>query len=93
MEAMREKWTDERLDDGFREMRAGFNRLDSRMGGLESRMDGFDSRMDRLESRVEAIDSRLDKMQHTMLQAAFGMAATMATGFIGIAGLIVTTQL
>ena len=52
MEAMREKWTDERLDD-----------LSGRVVDLGRRMD---LRFDAVERRIEAIDQRLDSLQRTM---------------------------
>lgn len=53
-----------------------------------------DSRLDELNARVTEMDTRLtgriDSLQHTMLQAFVGLVVVMATGFMGLAGLIVT---
>jgi hypothetical protein len=38
MEAMRQSWTDERLDDLNRRVDGGFRRVDERFGQIESRM-------------------------------------------------------
>ena len=52
-----------------------------------------DSRLDELNDRVSEMDTRLtgriDALQHTMLQAFIGLMVVMATGFMGLAGLII----
>jgi hypothetical protein len=74
MEAMRESWTDARLDD-FREETA--RRFDT----LERRMDnGFD----RVEVRFEQIEARFDALQRTLLQIGGGVIATLIAGFFGV---------
>jgi hypothetical protein len=53
-----------------------------------------DSRLDDLNERVTEMDTRLtgriDSLQHSMVQAFIGLVVIMATGFMGLAGLIVT---
>jgi hypothetical protein len=53
-----------------------------------------DSRLDELSERVSEMDTRLtgriDALQQTMLQAFIGLIVVMATGFMGLAGLIIT---
>ena len=53
-----------------------------------------DSRLDKLNERVTEMDTRLtgriDSLQHTLLQAFIGLVVVMATGFMGLAGLIIT---
>jgi hypothetical protein len=52
-----------------------------------------DSRLDELNERVTEMDKRLtgriDSLQHAMLQAFIGLVVIMATGFMGLAGLII----
>jgi hypothetical protein len=78
MEAMRDAWTDERLDDLANRMDRGFDRVDA------------DIREQRAEtkSELEALDSRLDAIQKTMAQAAIGMSAAFVAGFAALGGLI-----
>ena len=80
MEAMRDAWTDERLDDlnhrvdgGFKEMREEFRAL-------------------RLESRTEfaAVRSEMAAMQRTMLQVVLGGFGLMLVGFAGTIATILT---
>jgi hypothetical protein len=49
-----------------------------------------DSRLDDLNGRVSELSNRVDKIQHTMINGFIAMMVGMMTGFIGIAGLIVT---
>jgi hypothetical protein len=69
MEAVREKWTDERLDD-----------LSKKVDDVGRRMD---LRFDAVDRRFEAIDRRFDSLQRVM-------TTTFATGFLALAGLIVS---
>ncbi len=60
----------------------------------DSRLDDFkagvDSRLDELSQRVGELSGRVDALQHTMINAFVGMMVAMMTGFVGLAGLIVT---
>ncbi len=53
-----------------------------------------DARLDELNERVTEMDTRLtgriDSLQQTMLHAFIGLMVVMITGFMGLAGLIVT---
>lgn len=63
-------------------------------GAMKLRSTWTDSRLDELNNRVSEMDTRLtdriDALQHTMLQAFIGLMVVMATGFMGLAGLIIT---
>lgn len=74
MEAVRESWTDERMDDLKDQVVAQGNRLDARFGSLESRID---ARFDSFESRI---DQRFDAMQRTMIQ----LFAVAFAAFVGL---------
>jgi len=49
-----------------------------------------DSRLDDLNGRVSELSNRVDKIQHTMVNGFIAMMVGMMTGFIGLAGLIVS---
>lgn len=49
-----------------------------------------DSRLDDLNQRVSELSSRTDKIQHTMVHGFIAMMVVMTTGFMGLAGLIIT---
>ena len=74
MEAMRDAWTDERLDD-----------LNERVGELSRRMDeGFNAL--RSESRAEfaSVRAEIASLQRLMIQVGGGIIGTMAVGFLGL---------
>jgi hypothetical protein len=76
MELMREKWTDERLDD-----------LSGKVGDLGRRID---LRFDAMERRFEAIDRRFEGIDRRIERLTWVMTTTMITGFLTLAGLIVS---
>ncbi len=82
MATMREKWTDERLDDLNHKVDLGFERVDSRFDSIEAR---FEARFDRLEFR-------LDSMQRTMLQGVIALSGAILAGFAAMI-VLVSTQL
>jgi hypothetical protein len=63
-------------------------------GAMRLRSTWTDSRLDELNNRVSEMDTRLtdriNALQHTVLQAFIGLMVVMATGFMGLAGLIIT---
>jgi hypothetical protein len=78
MEAMRDKWSDERMDDLNRRVENGFNRVDADL--REIRVE-IKSEIGAL--RVET-NARFDSLQRTMLQLGGGMIATFVVGFTSI---------
>jgi hypothetical protein len=60
----------------------------------DSRLDDLNGRVTALSAKVSEMDTRLtgriDALQHTMVQAFIGLVIVMATGFMGLAGLILT---
>lgn len=49
-----------------------------------------DSRLDDLNNRVGELSTRVDGIQHTMVNGFIALVVIMVTGFMGLAGLIVT---
>jgi hypothetical protein len=74
--AMRESWTDERLDDFRRD-------VDRRFGEVDGRFDKVDVELGR-------INDRLDAMQRLMAQGFIALTTAIVAGFGGMAGLIAT---
>jgi hypothetical protein len=60
---------------------------DSRLDDFKS---GVDSRLDELSNRVDDLSTRVDGLQHTMTNGFLTLVVIMVTGFMGLAGLIVT---
>lgn len=68
MEAMRQSWTDDRLDDFRAETQRRFAQVDKRFDKVEGQIEDLGKRMDarfdamdaRLDARSDAMDARLD---------------------------------
>ena len=74
MEAMKESWTDARLDD-----------LNGRVADIGRRMDeGFNRVHEDLRSLRTETRAEIASMQGLILQVAGGMFATFAIGFAGL---------
>ncbi|HEX2096642.1 MAG TPA: hypothetical protein VHF50_04675 [Solirubrobacterales bacterium] len=93
MEAMRQSWTDERLDDFRGETARHFADVDRRFEQVDRRFEQVDRRFDRLEDRMEEgfkemraefvglrrdMDQRFDAMHRMM----FRFSALMITALI-----------
>jgi hypothetical protein len=74
MNAVRDKWTDERLDDLNQRVGEGFNRVDADLRALRFEMN----------ARFEAVDARFDALQRTMLQLGAGIVATLAAAIVNL---------
>jgi tetrahydromethanopterin S-methyltransferase subunit G len=99
MEAMRNSWTDDRLDDFARHVDHRFDEVDRRFGEVDRRFDEVDrrfgevnGRLDRIEGRIEAgldkVDARIDALHHAMnrsiVQVGLMLMVTLALGFLGL---------
>ena len=71
MEAMRQSWTDDRLDD-FR-------------GEVNRRFDAVDRRFDAVDRSLESLQKALMQFQRTMFQAAVAVVVALLTGAAAIA--------
>jgi hypothetical protein len=78
MEAVRETWTDGRLDD----LNGKVDDLGRRM---DLRFDSIDRRFEAVDGRFEGIDRRFDRLLWVMVTGFF----TLAGLIVGLAGLIV----
>ena len=60
----------------------------------DSRLDDFkggvDVRLDELSQRISDLSSRVDGLQQTMISGFLTLVVIMVSGFMGLAGLIVT---
>jgi hypothetical protein len=57
---------------------------------LDDFKEGVDSRLDELSKRISDLSTRVDGLQHTMVAGFLTLVVIMVTGFMGLAGLIVT---
>jgi tetrahydromethanopterin S-methyltransferase subunit G len=87
MEAMRESWTDERLDDFRAEANRHFDEVARRFEDVDRRFEDVDRRFDRVEGRIESLASemnaRFDGLQRSLI-------ITQATFIAALLGLFAT---
>jgi len=97
MEAMRQSWTDERLDD-FREETA--RRFGEARTETARRFDEVDRRLDKADADIRELrgamtagfsqmNARLDALNQTILKLGGGALVTFVVGFVGL----IATQL
>jgi hypothetical protein len=80
MEAAREMWTDDRIDEFSR-------RVDGRFDQVDKRLDRFE---DKMEVRLGGIETRLDGIQQSIIYAVVAFVGAAIAGFVAIIGLIFT---
>lgn len=71
MEAMRQSWTDERLDEFGKRIDERFDRVDERFDEVDRRFEQVDKRFEQVDKRFEQVDARLDRID-LRLEAEFG---------------------
>ena len=94
MEAMRESWTDDRLDylnqrvdDGFKHVderfdrfeRQIFERFDQAEERAKERFDEVDRRLDLADSRFEQINERMLELHRLIIQGGIAMLVALLT--------------
>jgi hypothetical protein len=88
MEAMRQSWTDDRLDDFARHVDSRFDEVDRRFDEVDRRFGEFNGRLDRLEDRTAAgldrINARIDQLHRAIWILGSGALVTFVVGFAGI---------
>lgn len=75
--AMRDRWTDERLDDLKASVDDGFKRIDERFAKMDDRFAHVDGRLDQLSGRI-------DSLARATLYGAFTLSGVMVAGFVAI---------
>jgi len=56
----------------------------------DSRLDDLNNRVTEISNRLEGLSTRVDKIQHTMVNGFLTLGVIMVSGFMGLAGLIIT---
>jgi DNA anti-recombination protein RmuC len=92
MEAMRDSWTDERLDHFRARVDERFDRVDERFEQIDKRFEQVDKRFERIESDIREMRSEMNEgfksMQRMMLYGVIALSASIVTGFGAMAGLL-----
>jgi prefoldin subunit 5 len=76
----REAWTDERLNEGFREVRAEIGALRAELGQVRESLGELRAEIKGLEKKF---DAKFDAMNRTM-QVGFGLTGAMLAGILGL---------
>lgn len=78
MDAMRESWTDERLDD----FRSDVNR---RFDAVDRRFDRVDKRFDNVDHELHRVNDRLDGLSRAMVYGCLTLSGSTLAGFLTVA--------
>jgi len=81
MAVMRDKWTDERLDDLNKKVDDGFARVDARFAQI-------DQRFAQIDQRFTQVDARFDSMKRMMWQGFAWLVGIQLTFFLATIGFI-----
>jgi len=84
MEAMRQSWTDARLDEFRAETAGRFDRVEADIRELRGAMD---ARFERVDARLDALNQTILKLGQTILKLGGGALVTFV---VGLGGLIAT---
>jgi hypothetical protein len=78
MEPMRDKWTDERLDDLNRKVDAGFDRIDGDIRALrvETRTE-FTALRGEMKAGFDRVDERFDALHRLLVQSVVVLLAAL----------------
>lgn len=87
----RESWTDERLEEGFREVRAELGELRAEigqiresLGELRAEIKGLEKKFDaKFEAQQKHMDARFDDLNRTM-QIGFGLIGAVLAGILAL---------
>lgn len=66
MEAMRQSWTDERLDDFRAETARHFDEVNRRFEEVNKRFEQVDKRFEQVDKRFDQVDQRFDRLETRM---------------------------
>jgi len=88
MEAMRESWTDERLDHFRARVDERFDEVDRRFKEVDRRLGRVEFEVREMRQEMREMNKALAGMQRSMLQGAIALSAAMIAGFGGMAGLL-----
>jgi archaellum component FlaC len=97
MEAMRQSWTDDRLDEFGHRIDERFDRVDERFDRVDERFKEVDRRFNRIDNDIgelrkdnRAMLSELHALQRTMLQVGGGLIAAVLSMMVAVIGLVIT---
>jgi flagellar capping protein FliD len=80
MEAMRDSWTDARLDDFARNTERRFDSVERRM---ETGFAEMNTRFAEMNARFDAMNARFDSLQRTLLRLGGALLVAVLVALIG----------
>lgn len=78
----RQSWTDERLDHFEKRVDERFDRIDAEFARIDKRFEQVDKRFERVEGEIQELRRAVERQ-----------GTIMISGFVGLAGLIVSGQI
>jgi hypothetical protein len=91
MEAMRNAWTDERLDDLNHRVDRGFGEVSREFQALRLEMrTEFTAVRSEMRSEIGSVRSEMAAMNRTLVQVSIGALATLVIGFGGTIATVLT---
>lgn len=97
MEAMRQSWTDDRLDDfrgevnrRFDEVYRRFDEVDRRFEEVDRQFDKVDKRFDKVELELHRINDRFDSLSRILIYAVFAFTSATLAGWAAVIALVLT---
>jgi septal ring factor EnvC (AmiA/AmiB activator) len=88
MEAMRQSWTDERLDDFREHVDQRFDQVERRFEQVDKRFEQVDRRFDRLESELKSqrqeIMAEIRSLYRMTLQVSAGIFGTLVLAILTV---------
>jgi outer membrane murein-binding lipoprotein Lpp len=92
MDAMRQSWTDDRLDD----LNAKVDRIDAKVDRIDARVDSLDAKVDHLDADLQALraDTKagFEGMYRLLIQVGGAIFAALI-GLLAAVGGVAITQL
>ena len=92
MEAMRQSWTDDRLDDFRGEVNRRFDEVDKRFDEVDKRFEAVDKRFEAVDRRFDRVDKRIDDLGRRMDSRFDAQQHAMDARFDAVQGAIVQLQ-
>jgi len=97
MEAMRQSWSDDRLDDLNKRVDDGFARVDGQFARVDAQFARLDSKIDaaaaelrqEMQMGFHQVNSRFNAMQQTMIRIGGGLIGVLIAAGAGL----IATQL
>jgi tetrahydromethanopterin S-methyltransferase subunit G len=88
MQTMRDKWTDERLDDLNAKVDRGFEEVKAEIRALRAEMN---ARFEEMSRRFDAVDRKFDAQNRTMLWFAGALIVAILASNLGLAAAILAS--